>query len=70
MIRPVPLALMRAVTERAKNVGLPPSSLLTRRAKGAAIRAYALDGASYMQAICAAHAVIRGVPMPMPENVA
>lgn len=70
MIRPVPLSLMRAVGERARNVGLKPTSMLTRRAKGAAIRAYAIDGASYMQAICAAHAVLGGIPLPMPEPAA
>ena len=66
-IRPVPINLLRAVTERAKNIGLKPPSTLTRRAKGAAIRAYAVQGQSYMQAIAAAHAVLGGIPLPIPE---
>lgn len=68
MIRPVPLALIRAVGERAKNVGLTPTSTLTRRAKAAAISAYAMHRASYTDALAQAHAVLGGIPLPMPPS--
>lgn len=66
MIRPVPLSLLRAVTERAKRIGLAEKALLTRRAKLAAIDAWQ-RGNSQFQSIAAAHAVLGGLPIPMPE---
>lgn len=70
MIRPVPLALLRAVSDRAKGAGVPVDHILARRAKGAAIRAYTLNRASYVDALSAAHAVLGGVPLPIPGDAA
>lgn len=66
-IRPVPLSLLRAVSERVKRVGLKPHALLARRAKLAAMDAW-MRGASQFQAIAAAHAVLGGIPLPLPPS--
>ena len=68
-IRPVPLSLLRAVNERAKRIGLAEKAVLTRRAKLAAMDAWQAGG-SHMQSIAAAHAVLGGIPLPMPEPAA
>lgn len=66
MIRPVPIKLLRAISERAARAGIPKDHALARRAKGAALNAYALHSASYADALAAAHAVLGGIPLPMP----
>lgn len=65
-IRPVPLSLLRAVTERAKRIGIAEKALLTRRAKLAAIDAWQ-HGSTHFQSIAAAHAVLGGIPLPTPD---
>lgn len=70
MIRPVPIKLLRAISERAARAGIPKDHVLARRAKGAALRAYAVSQASYVDALAAAHAVLGGIPLPMPPGEA
>lgn len=67
-IRPVPIKLICVVHHNALAMGVKPKSLHMRRAKLAAINAYSMHGASAEAAVEAAHAVLGGIPMPIPPS--